>query len=525
MNLSTFFPLGWKREQTRWRNLYDGLLEGRLAWAVEFASRASPQDLRPRLPSLLTLLEEAYRRKVDPFQTAALIAALHPWPLRWGYWAVWEAHMRHVLSATSLPPTQKALFWTHLGYILEATGRHAESEDAFSRAFSLAAETGDSVTLAQAGYRWVGVLLAMERFEDAVEQLHAVERAVRSAQVSLPPDERLQASAYLALAADPILRRKGEIQPALERIEGVIRGLQAAADRIHFPLLAELFVRAGALAWEQEDFPASEANLRQALAYYRRLEDRFAEAEILGDLGLVYWSMFALDEAETSLRQSLRISEELNARGRMAVDVGNLALVYLTRGNLPLAETYLLRQRALARQSGLQHETWRAECNLAMVYFSQGDYEGAIPGMEQQRAQERANGMLRSWAVSSLFLGVAYVMTGRTSCGLNLLQETLDVARRLDSEILLGLGLRAQSLVLPLQDARFFLQRALDIARRYERPFDEAACLLWQAKYNEDERTRRALWQQGSDILRRLRAEFWLEGHSPENPPILPFLR
>ncbi len=525
MNLSTFFPLDWKREQTRWRSVYDGLLESRLAWAVEFASRASPKDLRRRLSSLLTLLEEAHRREVALSQTAALIAALHPWPLRWGYWAVWEAHMRHVLSAESLPPAHKALFWMHLGHILEATGRHAESEEAFSHAFSLAAEIGDSVILAQAGYRWVSLLLAMERVENAVERLHVVERAVQVAQVSLAPDERILTAAYLALAADPLLRRQGKIRPALAQIERAIHGLQAAGSSNHLPLLAELFVRAGALAWEQEDFSASEANLRQALAYYRRLEDRFAEAEILGDLGLVYWSMFALDEAEASLRQSLRLSEELNARGRMAVDVGNLALVYLARGNLALAETYLLRQRTLARQSGLQHETIRADGNLAIVYVLQGNYARAIPILEQERVYDRANSMLRVWAVNSVYLGLAYALSGEVANGLNFLQEVLDLAVRLDSEILLALGLRARVIVSPLDDARLFLRYALQIARRYERPLDEAACLLWQAKFSEDENTRRRLWKQGSDILKGLQAEFWLEGHSPENPPILPFLR
>ncbi len=525
MNLSAFFPLDWSREQNRWRNFYDGLLESRLAWAVAFASRASPQDLRPRLPSLLTLLEEALRREVAPVQTAALIAALHPWPLRWGYWAVWEVHMRHVLSVSpALPPAQQALFWMHLGHILEATGRHTEAEKAFSRASARAVEAGDTVALVRVGYRWVNLLLAMERFEAARQQLRTVERAMRTARPSLPPEERILADAYLALASESVLRRKGEIPQALERIERAIHGLQASADR-HLPLLAELFARAGILTWEEEDFRASETNLRQALAYYRTLEDRFAEAEILGDLGLVYWSMFALDEAEASLLQSLRISEELNARGRMAVDVGNLALVYLTRGDLALSETYLLRQRALARQSGLQHEAWRADGNLPLVYFLQGEYERAIPGLEKQRTLERANGMLRSWAVSNLFLGVAYVMTGQTSYGLGLLQEALDVATRLNSEILLGLGLRAQSLVLPPRDVRFFLQHALAIARRYERPFDEAACLLWQAKFSESENLRRALWEEGCAILRRLRAESWLEGRSPENPPILPFLR
>ncbi len=515
----------WGQERKRWQNFYRHHLENRLAWAVEFARSTPPEALRRHLPSLLSLLEEAQRRDAPPSQVAALIMALHPWPLRWGYWAVWEMHLMHLLThAPALSPARRALFRVHLGDIMQAAGRNAEAEEAFARAFSLAAEARDAVVLAEAGFHWVCRLVDAERIEDAFERLRFTERLVQAWGMALSPAQKAVTQAYLALAAVPVLRRQEKMGEASHQVQRAIRGLRNLATPPAL-LLARLHTQEGVLRWEMEDFGAAESSLREALRLYRGLQDRFAEAETLGDLGLVYWSTFALDEAEKHLLQSLRISERLNARGRMSVEVGNLALVYLVRGNLSLAEEYLRRQQLLAEQSGYMHEFLRARGNLALVYTLRGEYQRAIVAWEKQRAHERANHMFRAWAVSDLYLGLGYALSGYHAEGLAFLREALDLAVRLDSGILLGLGLRAQAVVSSPQDARFFLRRALEIARRYQRPFDEAACLLWQAKFEKDAAVAGLLWERGKTILARLQAVSWLEGHDPKNPPVLPFLR
>ncbi|GAB4526272.1 MAG: hypothetical protein Fur0018_11450 [Anaerolineales bacterium] len=487
---------------------------------------ANPPDVvHQHFHSILTLLQDAHPIPACLPEVAELIQALRLWPLRWGYWSAWEEQIRHALSHdTGLDKRQRAMFLTHLGQVYVSTGRGAMAESVWKQADTLAMEMEDMELLSDVVYQRVSYLLNMQQQEQAWEIFKASQMVIDRHLAVLPQSAQLHTLARLALTNAILKRRAGCVDDILTEISVMVERMkqQPMPDTA---LLAELYAMRATLEWDEERYPLSIASLQQALTCFQELQDRFAQIEIYGDRGLVYWSMFALDEAEVHLRQAVRDAEQLNAHYRRVVDIGNLGLVHLVRGDLSLAERYLQRQYWLARRSNNQREADRACGNLGIVRYFQGKYDLALPVLAQIYMKSRAKNFLVAWAIDALYLGLCYLATHNAGQGISLLQEAMDVSARLHSEVLSGLCLRAQALFYPPDDAYFFLSRALKIAKARQRPFDEAACLLLMARLMPQAEAAHQCWQDGVDILKRMNATVWLDGHSLENPPVLPFVR
>ncbi len=517
-------PAAWQGEQRRWQTFYQRHLVGRLQWAVAYVRAAPPAEVRARFDGLLALLQDAarYVQTCAP-QAEALVLALHPWPTRWGYWHAWEAQIRLLLAESrSLEAGKRALLTVHLAEICRATGRSAEARRLYAAARAQAEQSADFLSRAEVLSAWAEQAAQAGHLAEAEQALRALRQ--HPLRCAAPPEDLLYARAHIALARLHILRRRGRFRAGARVARYAVHMLQNA-PRPPLELLARAWEKKATFEWDIDRFPDSLASLQQALALYRRQQDDFAQAGVLGDMGLVYWSLFRLAEAEDALRASLRISERLNARARMTVEIGNLGLVYLTRGNLQLAVRYLQRQAHMARQTNASHEINRARGNLGAAYFCLRKYRRALPLLCSDREFSRRRNLLHSWAVASSYLGLNVAFLGESERAAALLREAEEAARRSASEVLVGLVWRAQALLLPPPEAAALLRRSLDIARRYRRPFDQAACLLWLAKHTPEEAERQALWREAAEILRALEASAWLREASPLRPPILPMLR
>ncbi len=506
----------WGQEQRRWQGFYQRHLIDRLEWAVEFVQRASAEEARVRMESLLTLLQDARRMfALCAPQMQALIDALHPWPLRWGYWRAWEEQLRFLLQhAAALAPYQRALYMVHLADIYETTGRKAEAGRLYPQAMRLARHSDVLPALAEVTCAWVSWSLKEGDLHEAQQALALLRRH------TLPPLAR----AYEVLAHMQILRRQGRFQAGVDAANRILASLQNSPIPDKF-LLARLWAYKAILEWDLDRFADAVKSLQHARQLYHRMGDRFAEGCALGDIGLVYWSMFELEHAERALRQSLRISEESNARMRMVVEIGNLGLVYLTRGDLSSAVRYLQRQYTLARRTDYQNEINRARGNLGIAYFCQRKYRRSLPLTLADREFSRQHNLLASWGLASTYLGVIYAMLDSPADSRRMFAEALEVADSTGSDVFRALVWRAQALTLPEKEAVFHLRRALEVAMQHHRSLDEAACLFLLAHHTRDAARRASWWQRGREILRQLQATAWLQQVSPENPPILPFVR
>jgi len=517
-------PAAWQEEQRRWQTFYRQHLAGRLQWAVAYVRTAPPAEVRTRFTSLLALMQDAARHfQAYAPQVEALMLALHPWPVRWGYWHAWETQIRLLLrESRALEAGKRALFTAHLAEICLATGRSQQARQLYAEALSHVRKSPDILAQAEVCAGWARHAVQTGRIEEAEQALHTLRK--HSHRYTAPPATLQCARAHIALARLDILRRRGRLRDGVRVARHAIRTLQNIPNPPP-DLLARAWQKKATFEWDMDRFHASLRSLEQALALHRRLQDDFAQAGTLGDIGLVHWSLFQLEQAEEALRASLHISERLNARTRMAVEIGNLGLVYLTRGELPLAVRYLKRQLEMARQTDNAHERSRARGNLGIVYFCQHKHWRALPLLRSDYTFSRRRNLLHSWAGAAAFLGLNIAFLGKKPRAAVLLREAEEVARRAGSEVLVGLVWRAQAMLLPPQEAAALLQRALEVSQRNQRPFDQAGCLLWLAKYASSEAERQALWQQAAEILQALEASAWLRNASPLRPPILPFLR
>ncbi len=517
-------PAAWQGEQRRWQTFYQQHLVGRLQWAVAYVRAAPPAEVRARFGGLLALLQDAarYVHTCAP-QVEALVLALHPWPVRWGYWHAWEAQIRLLLAENrSLEAGKRALLTAHLAEICLATGRSQQARQLYAEALAQARQSADILAQAEVFSGWARQEVQAGRIDEAEQALRALRRHphIRSA----PPEAQRYARAHIALARLDILRRRGQFRAGARVALHAIRTLQNTPSPPP-DLLARAWEKKATFEWDMDRFHDSLRSLQQALTLYRRVQDDFAQARMLGDMGLVHWSLFQMRQAEEALRASLHISERLNARARMTVEIGNLGLVYLTRGELRLAVRYLQRHAHMARQTNNLHEVNRARGNLGAAYFCLRKHWRALPLLCSDRAFSRRQNLLRSWAVASTFLGLNFAFLGEQARAAELLREAEETARRVGSEVLTGLVWRAQALLVPPPEAVALLRRSLEISQRRQRPFDQAACLLWLAKHAPREAERQALWQEAAEILQALEASAWLRDASPLRPPILPMLR
>lgn len=523
MDISLPHNVDWRREQQRWQTVYTRHLRGNLQQAVHYVRSTPPQVVRDHFLSLLAMLQEAHSLPDVLPEIVALVDALHPWPLRWGHWSAWEEQIFYVLEhATDLDDERRATFLMHLGQVYIFTGRKTLAEDAWKQATQLAKRAQVLTLLSDLVYHQATILWPY--IEDDVETFETLKQYLNTHAKALSKSEKAHIQARLALSNASLKRRAGDTPPLAQEIDLAIQQVQRHCSE-ELDLLAELYTMQGTLWWEIEHFQESIISLEHALTHFQMLNDLFSVTEVHGNMGLVYWSMCALDEAEVHLRLAVRNAERLGARYRLVVDVGNLGLVALMRGDLSLAERYMQRQYLLAQRSGNQHESKRASGNLGIVYYHQGRYDLVFPALIRGYTHMRTRKILPTWCIYAIHLGLYHMDTNNSPKGLTLLQEAIDIARNLKSDVLLGLSLRALALFSPPEDAAFFLNRALGIARTFQRSFDEAACLLLLARLTSDKAERKRLWQAGVEILKRLKADAWLEGHSIENPPVLAFSR
>ena len=84
-------PSNWSAEQQRWSSFYADRMALQLRQVLAFVSarRENPDTLRSHFESCLALMEAASDRDDLSSLWLELVDALHPLPLRWGFWSPW----------------------------------------------------------------------------------------------------------------------------------------------------------------------------------------------------------------------------------------------------------------------------------------------------------------------------------------------------------------------------------------------------------------------------------------------------
>ncbi|HFQ93047.1 MAG TPA: tetratricopeptide repeat protein [Anaerolineae bacterium] len=510
----------WQRERQTWTDYYERQLHRQLAQAVVLLNSAPrPQQLKRHFDSFLVLLRRARARPDLRVAGIELLAALHPWPQRWGYWDAWEQELERAipLLAAFGRTEQQAGMMTAVAQIQFDTGRLETAAAAARAALELAWEGRLAAAWGAAVNRYILTLNRLGQNREARRLLTQFEAQLDALPFAATEKERLEAAGHLLLRRIIFLRHDGRAAEAARRVGRLIKQLarQPQADQF---LLAFLYEEHATMLWASDQYEPAVASLQKAIDLYGRIGDEFAEASARGNLGIVYWSMARLNEAEEAIWQSLRAAEAFNARWRVANEMGNLCAISLHQGRLQRALRFTERHLQLAQAVDDAAEIDRAQGNRVQILLYLERYAEVLPALRESIAQLEALEM--QWQVAQGYANLSCCLygLGRLAEGETAVNRAAALAQEIDSPLLAGLVLRCRALFASPEEAAALTEQALALARQHKHRLSAARCLLRLAVLASGER-RQALWAEGEAIMREIGAEAWVNGRSPENPP------
>ena len=169
--------------------------------------------------------------------------------------------------------------------------------------------------------------------------------------------------------------------------------------------------------------------LDAALGAARRLGDRGAEGNALGNLGVVYGALGDYRRAIGFYEQRLPIARETGDRRGEGNALGNLGNAYYSLGDYRRAIGFYEQHLAIAREIGDPRGEGNSLGNLGIAYGALGDYRRAIEFHEQARAISREIGDRRGEGSDLGNLGNAYHALGEYRRAIEFYEQHLAISR------------------------------------------------------------------------------------------------
>jgi tetratricopeptide (TPR) repeat protein len=513
----------WQSERRRWTNTFTDQLRGQLQSLSAFAQDAPAQALQLHVESFLAVLNMTAGRPQLAHLWLDLVDALHPLPVRWGYWIPWLSILQTAdHKAKALGQTARRA--EYLGYLADLylnTGQLKTVLDHAHEAISLAERSGAVWPLGVAGNAAAGALRAQAEYSQA----QALIDNVRGMIAALPsPDEgsrRVLAMALLDLEEMDLLRYFKRMDDAIALGEALIARLESMTD-IDPHDLANAYRRRATITWVGGRYQESAQDLRQSAALFRRAGDPLQATFSEGNLGLVYYSMARYDQAEQLMLAAVRAAEEINARHRLVSDLGDLSVVYIALGRMDRAYDFANRMASLAADMGIAAELSRARSNRGYALMALGRYDEAREDIEFSLKLYQEQGRLEGTISTSVDYVLYLQGIGEGEQAAALAQEIYDAAWREEFPHLQVVTTRCLARFRPAREQADLLRRALALAREHERPMDEAGCLFSLAALAETPQERSHLYRQAVDLVHDMGCPAWLAGRSEADPPDLP---
>jgi hypothetical protein len=151
-----------------------------------------------------------------------------------------------------------------------------------------------------------------------------------------------------------------------------------------------------------------------------------------------------------------------------------------------------------------------------------GRYEEALEDIEFSLNLYREQGRLEGTIVTTIDLVMYLRGIGEHERAAELARENYEAAWNEDFPHLHIVTARCLALFQSPAEQEALLRRALALAREHERPMDEAGCLFSLAAIAANGKDRADYYQEAVRLLERMGATGWLDGKSPDDPPLLP---
>jgi tetratricopeptide (TPR) repeat protein len=168
-----------------------------------------------------------------------------------------------------------------------------------------------------------------------------------------------------------------------------------------------------------------------ALAAARRLKNRQAEGNALGNLGIAYRDLGETQRAIEFHQQHLAIAREIGNRSGEGTALGSLGTAYRVIGETQRAIELFEQRLIIARELGDRRSEGNVLNNLGLAYKDLGDTERAIQCYEQNLtiAREIGDRMGEGNALGNL--GVVHRRLGKTEQAIKFYEQALLIDREL----------------------------------------------------------------------------------------------
>jgi tetratricopeptide (TPR) repeat protein len=209
--------------------------------------------------------------------------------------------------------------------------------------------------------------------------------------------------------------------------------------------------------------------LEAALAASSRLNDRPAEGNHLGNLGIAYADLWEPRRAIEHYEQQLAITREIGGRRGEGNALGNLGNAYADLGEPRRAIEHYEQQLIITREISDRRGEGAALGNLGIVYRQLGEPRRAIEHYEQALAISQEIGDRRGEGNALGNLGLAYAELGEPRRAIEYYKQALAISREIgdrrgEDNALGNLGNAYSALGEPRRAIEYYKQ-ALDIDR------------------------------------------------------------
>jgi non-specific serine/threonine protein kinase len=207
---------------------------------------------------------------------------------------------------------------------------------------------------------------------------------------------------------------------------------------------ASAIIECGNLARIQGDYAAARTLNEQALALYRRLDDRDGVATAQSHLGLVAYHLGDYDQAKLLLDQSLAAQRAAGNHRGAAMSLNSLGMMACDRGEYGDAQALHRESLAIRRELSDRQGIAVSLNNLGIVVSCQGDADAARALYEENLAIRRELGDRRGIALSLFNLGQLTHQQGEKARAAALLGQALVAFRAVGDRRGIALSLSTQ---------------------------------------------------------------------------------
>ncbi len=313
-----------------------------------------------------------------------------------------HAILRDVTYET-VAPKQRRMFHKLVGdWLLEVGGERAgEHTLLVAEHYGRAEEPALAATqLKKAGEKALNLAAYEEAatlFQRAREILSGPEHAVQRLEVEI-------------LRADLESGRSSH----LKAIEILRPALVEARSIGHELLQASVLGRLGRIAMWQQDMPAAEEYLEEALLIARRSNDKPSLIFILRQIGNTAYRR-DVEKGRAHLQESIELAREVGDRRSEAHGLNSLGNLFGYEDDYPRAVEIYERARGVFRELGMRDSECMVLANLSFLHAELGDLEAAEREAKTSLAISRETGGIQFRIAAEVSLADTYIRTGRNA--------------------------------------------------------------------------------------------------------------